>query len=176
MTKNRILRNFADILFYPDSKYKETVKECYSSLIDYEETYNEFSFFNEYIAEASISDIEDKFTYSFDLNPDCCLEVGWHLYGEEYARGEFMVKTRQRMQDFGLEETIELPDHLHHVLHLIPHLSPGEKEQMISENLKLALTKINEGLKDDNPYKHVIKALESFFEIYFQTQKSVAVC
>lgn len=59
---------------------------------------------------------EELYTRTFDLNPVCCLEIGWHLFGEHYERGRFLVDMRRTLRGLGLSESGELPDHLSHVL------------------------------------------------------------
>ena len=44
-----------------------------------------------------------------DINPECTLEVGWQLYGEDYNRGAFLVRMRAWMRSVGVEERGELP-------------------------------------------------------------------
>ena len=40
-----------------------------------------------FVEQHELWQIEETFTRTFDVNPACALEVGWHLFGEEYARG-----------------------------------------------------------------------------------------
>ena len=42
----------------------------------------------------SVEDLQELYTRTFDWNPDTSLEIGWHLYGENYERGEFLVEVR----------------------------------------------------------------------------------
>ena len=37
--------------------------------------------------------IQELYTRTFDINPVCTLEIGWHIFGEDYARGALLVKT-----------------------------------------------------------------------------------
>ena len=68
---------------------------------------------------AEPSALEEAFTGTFDVNPACALEVGWHLFGEEYARGMFLVRMREELRKYGLAESSELPDHVSHVLAIV---------------------------------------------------------
>src|SRR3972149_5384978 len=77
-------------------------------------------------SEARLEELEESFTRTFDLNPVCCLEVGWQLYGEDYNRGSFMVEMRQRIRSHGITETLELPDHLSNLLPLLGRMEPQE--------------------------------------------------
>ncbi len=41
---------------------------------------------------------EELYTRTFDLNPVCALEIGWHLFGEDYERGAFLVRMRDQLR------------------------------------------------------------------------------
>jgi len=69
-----------------------------------------------YARTVSGDELAETYTRTFDLNPACAPEIGWHLFGEEYVRGLFLVRLRQELRRHGLEETGELPDHVVHVL------------------------------------------------------------
>ena len=56
--------------------------------------------------------LEELYTRTFDLNPVCTPEVGWHIYGEQYRRGRFLVQARELLKIVGVDERGELPDHL----------------------------------------------------------------
>ena len=67
-------------------------------------------------------ELEERYTQTFDLNPVCTLEVGCHLYGEQYERGRFLVRTRNLLRSVGVDEGGELPDHLPSLLRSLPLL------------------------------------------------------
>ena len=75
--------------------------------------------FGAYSEPRDLHELEETYARTFDINPACALEVGWHLFGEEYARGLFLVRLRGEMREHGVEESSELPDHITHVLALI---------------------------------------------------------
>jgi nitrate reductase delta subunit len=100
---------------------------------------------------------QELYIETFEFNPKCTLELGWHLFGENYERGEFLVKMRAELRRHGIEETGELPDHLTHVLRLIGRMEHGEAALLIGENVLPALEKIR--LPDDHPYRPVFDAM-----------------
>ena len=51
-------------------------------------------------------------TRTFDLNPVCTLEVGYHLFCENYKRGEFLANLRATEAPFELGQEFQLPDYL----------------------------------------------------------------
>ena len=65
------------------------------------------------------TELEELYTRTFDINPVCSLEVGWHLFGEDYNRGAFLVRMRGLLREHGIEEGAELPDHLESVLRVL---------------------------------------------------------
>ena len=64
-------------------------------------------------------ELEELYTRTFDNVADRSLEVGWQLFGENYARGALMVRFRSLMRKYEVPERTELPDHLTHVLALL---------------------------------------------------------
>ena len=86
--------------------------------------------FAEYTNAATLHELEETYTRTFDLNPSCSPEIGWHLFGEEYIRGLFMVHMRNEMRERGLEETGELPDHLVHVLAVLADMDEEPAREM----------------------------------------------
>ncbi len=61
-------------------------------------------------------ELEEIYAATFDSSETCALELGWHVYGETYPRGIFLVEMRQRLREAGIDERSELPDHLSQVL------------------------------------------------------------
>jgi nitrate reductase delta subunit len=108
-------------------------------------------------------EMEELYTRTFDINPVASLELGWHLYGEQYERGAFMVKMRQMLHAHFIMEEVELPDHLTHILQLLGRLEKEEADRFALTYVVPALDKIQAGFAEvENPYKHLLEAL-SFF-------------
>jgi nitrate reductase delta subunit len=105
-------------------------------------------------------EVEEMFTRTFDINPACGPEVGWHLFGENYSRGEFLVRMRQELRRHGLPESTELPDHLAHVLAVLARLTPDEADPFAERFVLPALDKMIAGLSGkDNPYEKLLEAV-----------------
>ena len=97
----------------------------------------------------STDDLRELFTHTFDLNPMCTLEIGWQLYGEDYQRGEFLVKMREQLREYDLPESGELPDHLTHALVLLAHLEPDEAAEFAGSYLLPALDKMRTSWREN---------------------------
>ncbi|MGD9898588.1 MAG: nitrate reductase molybdenum cofactor assembly chaperone [Calditrichaceae bacterium] len=157
---NKMFNSFAEVFSYPVIDYQKNTAELGKQIDVDEENRQKYDEFIKYVERTELSDIEELFTRSFDMNPLTCLEIGWHLYGEDYQRGEFLVKMRQSLEEFKITESVELPDHLSHCLKLMAVLESDEV-QIFSENYLLpAIGKILKNFSGDNPYKPVIEILK----------------
>jgi nitrate reductase assembly molybdenum cofactor insertion protein NarJ len=110
--------------------------------------------------------VQELYVQTFEFNPACTLEIGWHLFGENYERGEFLVRMRGLLRRHGFAESTELPDHLTHLLALINRLNHDEAAELAGLFILPALGKIKEALKD-NPYGPLINAIEEKLEADF---------
>src|ERR1035437_11124036 len=52
-----------------------------------------------YLAAASAGEAEERYTALFDLNPVCTLHAGYHLFGEDYKRGELLAGLAAELRD-----------------------------------------------------------------------------
>ena len=120
----------ARLFEYPDACY---VERCREAGLD------------EFAAEMeklSPSEIQEQFISTFDWNPATALDLGWHLYGEQYARGEFLVRVREELRRYGIPESTELPDHLTHVLPLLGRMNAGDAAKFAREFVAPAVAKL----------------------------------
>ena len=131
------------LLDYPDDGYIARTDDCGRMLDERKDTVAPLvKPFTDAIGKMSTAEVQELYTRTFDINPVCTLEVGWHVYGEDYARGEFLVKMRQRLRECGLSESKELPDHLTHVLALLVRLESGEADELAAGYVLPALKKM----------------------------------
>ena len=102
--------------------------------------------------------LQERFTATFDLNPAAALEIGWHLFGEQYERGPFLVMLRERLRAANISEAGDLPDHLRHVLPLVARMACDERTAFATRYLTPALDKIGAAIPDDNPFADLVRA------------------
>lgn len=124
--------------------------------------------FADHLRGLCTADQQELFTQTFDLNPVCSLELGWHLFGENYDRGLLLVKMRQQLRLYGLEESTELPDHLTCALRLLARMEQ-ESAAVFAEAIVLpALEKMLAALRGkENPYENVLEAVRHFLHTAF---------
>jgi nitrate reductase assembly molybdenum cofactor insertion protein NarJ len=119
----------------------------------------------DFIEQNQDSELEEVFTRTFDSNAERALEVGWHLHGENYARGVFMVRMRGLLRQLAVPESSELPDHLSHVLQVLARAEQSVSRALAGSVVSPALAKILEGFGDQtNPYFGVVRGLKKFID------------
>ncbi len=102
---------------------------------------------------------EELYTRTFDINPQCSLEVGWQIYGESYDRGAFLVKMKAALNEQGIAPTTELPDHLPQMLRLFARVDPQRMRDLAVGFLEPGITKMISGFANSkSPYLHLLKA------------------
>jgi nitrate reductase delta subunit len=157
----KVLNALSKLLSYPDEHTVQTVELLYVLLMDeLPEAASEASAFGSFVDQSELYEVEEAFTHTFDVNPACALEVGWHLFGEEYARGMFLVRMRQELRKYGLAESTELTDHLCHVLAVVAAMPDDEATRFVKVCVQPAVEKMNAALQDkDTPYAPVVSCL-----------------
>ncbi len=156
------LQKFAILFSYPKEDYVQKAHELKALLTEPQQ--KEAEVFFDYCANTDLADIEEHFTLTFDMNPASCLEIGWHLFGEDYKRGQFLVYMRQALADRKIKESIELPDHLSHCLRLLAVLKQDEAQTYVQTYLLIPLQKIIENLNPDNPYLGLFQVLRKLLK------------
>ncbi|MCC7154516.1 MAG: molecular chaperone TorD family protein [Bryobacterales bacterium] len=142
------LSPWATLLSYPGPGYHAGVRACATASPSPEMT--EFA---QTIGGLPFEALQELYTQTFDWNPETTLDIGWHLFGENYDRGDFLVKLRGALKTHGLAESQELPDHLSHVLPLLDRLPEDERAEFAAKFVLPALDKLRDGLaKAESPF------------------------
>lgn len=146
---------------YPDGDYDARLSRCILALNHREGDVGRIlEPLYQRVKKMTRAEVEEMYTRTFDINPVCTLEVGWHVYGEDYARGAFLVKMREMLREHDLAESTELPDHLTHVLVLLGRLDGQNADHLAGHFLLPALQKMLDGMKDgEQPYKALLETV-----------------
>lgn len=106
--------------------------------------------------------LQELYVETFEFNPAATLEIGWHLFGENYERGGFLVRMRSELRRYGVAESAELPDHLTNLLPLVARMDREAAARLAGESLLPALEKMGKALAgSENPYQRVLAAVET---------------
>jgi len=167
--KVRSLGTISRLLSYPDNHYVQLVELLYLLVqSDLPDAAKEVSEFGQFVEQCGEFELEEAYTRTFDVNPSCALEIGWHLFGEDYMRGQFLVRMRGELARFEIPESSELPDHLAHVLAVIGAMSDEEAMPFVHACVFPALFKM-QGALDENgsPYRHLMHCLVQVLQQYY---------
>lgn len=149
----------ADLIEYPDTNWDSKIAAAAADDLLRE--------FRSRIATLSLSEAQELYTRTFDLNPVCALEIGYHLFGENYKRGQFLANLRETEAPFDLGQENQLPDYLPVLLRLLARLEDEElRRTLIGECLIPALDKMLTSLKEsNNPYRFLLEALRTRMQL-----------
>ena len=151
--------SLAALLLYPEADYAFHLREALAAGEEWA-IIPGLDAFSEATWDMDAHALQELFIQTFDLSPVCSLEMGWHLFGENYDRGLLLVKMRQQLRDHGLAETTELPDHLNHGLRLLARMERSQGSYFAEAIVLPAVEKMLQALRGkQNPYEHVLQAV-----------------
>jgi nitrate reductase delta subunit len=137
-SEKRIFQLFASILGYPQQDLAEAAREC-EALIQ-EETPEAAELLGEFraiVEDTPLGRMEEIYTGAFDLEANWQLYIGYHLFGESYARSIFLLELKERFRAGGFPPPeSELPDH---AAVLLAFLGVCDDRQQVDELVEEAL-------------------------------------
>lgn len=166
MERAAIYDHLAGLLAYPGEDYRNRAAACVRVLeSEHFEADALLAVFARRIAVLRLETLQEQYIQSFDMNTKGALEVGWHLFGENYDRGVFLVKMREEMRRLGLVESTELPDHLSHALRVLGRLESPAAEEFAHEFVLPAMAKMRAGLEGlESPFGNILEAIQLVLE------------
>ena len=166
-----IYTQLVPLISYPESDIRSDLEKVSQSLNG--EKTDDFHIFSQHVNETELTKLQEEFTQLFDFTPNTCLDLGWHLHGENYERGVFMVRVREMLREFGIPETSELPDHLTHILSVLPKMEEDDRNEFVQTRVIPATEKIIKGFGDtESPYKHLIQFIYGVLSHQTETQEN----
>ncbi len=161
-----IYKALATLLTYPGADYPRQIEA--SVRIAPEEGRAQLEQFAAQVRGLATEELQELFTRTFDLNPMCSLELGWHLFGENYDRGLLLVRMRGELRRHELEESTELPDHLTHALRLVGRMEREAAADFTGACVLPALEKMLLAIRGKkNPFENVLLAVRTLLHREF---------
>ena len=166
MDNRRLLNLFSQLLSYPQEGYLGLVEACRPLVAEVDvESADHLGCFGEQLSGQNTDELQELFVRTFDLNPICALEVGWQLFGDNYDRGDFLVRMQDELRRCGVERSTELPDHLCHMLLLLGRMEPDRAHELATTAVLPAVNKMLAGLEGKSiPHEHVLRAATRVLE------------
>ncbi len=161
----RIYNLLALSLCYPAPDSLENAKELEAELIKIDKKYFDLLHpYIDYLQNESRESLEESYTNTFDIQAVCPLEVGYTLFGEDYKRGEFLVRMSDLHKEYNTSLiSSELGDYLPNVLMLLSKMpdEPFTKE-FIEKLILPALAKMLKNFDDRkilNPFSRPLRVM-----------------
>jgi nitrate reductase assembly molybdenum cofactor insertion protein NarJ len=179
----------AELFWYPDLAYADRVKPSHEFLTaNYPDAAKEMDAFVALFPFEELSEMEELFTRSFDVQSTTTLDVGYVLFGEDYKRGELLANLNREHNESGLDCRGELADHLPNLLRLLAIIGKEpEKEELVEELVEQILSPAlrqmiaefdPERLEEKNEsylqhYKTLIQTPDGYFTAYSHCLRAV---
>ncbi len=153
---------FAQILDYPGPRLAEIVKEGLTeSRCAHPEAARLLGEFQAGCERLGPARIEELYANTFDLQADCSLFAGYHLFGEDWRRSLFLVELKERYQNCGFSCGQEMPDHVVVLLRFLSVQTDPKEETILLEDCLLPVVSKVAACLDPahNPYRAALDAL-----------------
>jgi nitrate reductase molybdenum cofactor assembly chaperone len=117
----------------------------------------------------------ERYTVLFDMSPVCTLAVGYHVFGETYARGELLAGLTGELREHGVSCGDELPDHLPVLLQLLGSMPHAEDRRLLLSVVLLpGLEKMLQELESaSDPWSGVVRMLPDLLRELFPDEVSL---
>ncbi len=157
-----IYQCLARILEYPAEEYMERLEECRRTIGRHNAGADEkLAEFMMTARELSLEQLQERYTLVFDLNPQCTLDAGFHIFGESYKRGAFLAELRGRFKALGITENSELPDHLTNILRLLAVMTrDDEYRDLMRWIISPSLSRMLKIMDRDNMFSLLLESVE----------------
>jgi nitrate reductase assembly molybdenum cofactor insertion protein NarJ len=126
-TKNSRLTLLSALTDFPLEGFTEKVKEiqlyldgCYPELGQVLEPFTEF------VSTASLDEMQELHTRTFEVQAITTLDVGYLLFGDDYKRAELLVNLSREHTAAANDCGYELADHLPNVIRLMDKMTDAE--------------------------------------------------
>ncbi len=121
---------------YPGGDYADIIQQLRVELMFYADAdLSGLKVVGQHFTGLPVSELQEYYIRTFDVNADCYLDIGYVLFGEESKRGQFLLNMKSEQLKADNPCGTEFPDHLPNVLTLLPKM----EDQMIREELVVSL-------------------------------------
>lgn len=108
-----------------------------------------------------LAQLEEIYAATFDLQPDCTLNLGHQLFGEDHGKhSALLIELAAAAKKAGLDAGTELPDHLCWLLRLLARCPEDPEIQDLAPYCVLpALRTLAQRVPPDHLYQPLLQAL-----------------
>jgi nitrate reductase molybdenum cofactor assembly chaperone len=153
----------AEVLEYPDERLGGRLDACVAALAGNRAAGDAIAAFRAAMEDLGLRRLQELYTSGFDMDADCALYAGHHLFGATVRRGIFMACLAAQYREAGVDAAPELPDYLPAILRYIERAPAGAEDarrELVADVLLPATRTIADALeRRHHPYAHVMRAV-----------------
>lgn len=167
----QIYKYIAHLFNYPGGDYRMVVEQLHLELPEYGETMVDYFLpVARHFTSSPVSELQEYYIRTFDVNAACYLDVGYVLFGEESKRGQFLLNMKNEQLKANNDCGTEFADHLPNVLTLLPKIEDHNfREELVVTMLLPALKHMLENFsKEENNYRYLLQIIIEVLEIDFK--------
>lgn len=172
----KLYSNIALLFSYPSGSYDVIVNDLTSETEIYgKEASDTFIPVAEHFTRSTLSDLQEYYIRTFDVNATCYLDIGYVLFGEESKRGQFLLNMKSEQLKVNNDCGTEFADHLPNVLTLMPLIEDALFREELAVTILIPALKIMiENFKTgENIYKNMLSILVNILETDYKNSAFV---
>jgi nitrate reductase assembly molybdenum cofactor insertion protein NarJ len=129
--------------------------------------------FVEFYSEKTITELEEYYIRTFDVQATCHLDIGYIIFGDDAKRGRFLYHVKEEQEKIANDCGTDLADFLPNILTLLSKTTDEILVEELSVSILLpALRQIEKKLdNDNNRYKIPVQILISLLEDDFSNSE-----
>lgn len=160
--REEALQRLSFCLEYPSYALLQNAERAGSVLKKgYRRAFGPFIHFMDFVTAAPIETIQELYTALFDLQPECCPYIGYHIFGDSHRRGLFLANLAAWYRSAGFaEEGRDLPDYLPTVMRFLAGVGKSQERQELLQYCVIpAMDRVERVLRTQrSPYRYVLAA------------------
>lgn len=167
----QIYKYIAHLFNYPGGDNRMVVEQLHLELPEYGESVVDYFLpVARHFTSSPVSELQEYYIRTFDVNAACYLDVGYVLFGEESKRGQFLLNMKYEQLKANNDCGTEFADHLPNVLTLLPKIEDHNfREELVVTMLLPALKHmLGNFSKEENNYRYLLQILIEVLEIDFK--------
>ena len=161
----------ADLFRYPTEETLKSIQRLSDYLAEKDIVLSaKFKLFVEFHSNKTLTDLEEHYIRTFDVQAICHLDIGYIIFGDDSKRGRFLYHIKEEQENANNDCGKDLADFLPNILTLLSKTDNKDLSEELSVSILLpALLQILQKLENENsifniPVEILISLLKSDFD------------
>ena len=161
----------ADLFRYPTEETLKSIQRLSDYLAEKDIVLSaKFKPFVEFHSNKTLTDLEEHYIRTFDVQAICHLDIGYIIFGDDSKRGRFLYHIKEEQENANNDCGKDLADFLPNILTLLSKTDNKDLAEELSVSILIpALLQISQKLESENsifniPVEILISLLKSDFD------------